>query len=190
MSRRRCIMKKIISSFLVLLMLFSFIGGTFAEAAENRLTDKELLNLDISELELTDDVLMYIDTINPDFDLATLLKQEEEISFEQSLLEQPEHIINEFEIQRNPVVIAALLRTVAQLIKKYGVPAYHLAQRMHERGISAAQVYNAITKGKKYHDPDHNSTVYHFGGVAVGKKGGTFTTTYKQKNPKTRWRPL
>ncbi|WP_368915792.1 hypothetical protein [Exiguobacterium acetylicum] len=58
---------------------------------------------------------------------------------------------------------------------------------MIERDINPLEVYNAVTKGKKFYDPKYKSTVYYYDGVAVEKKGDTLTTTYKSKKPKARW---
>ncbi|WP_191559597.1 hypothetical protein [Metabacillus idriensis] len=88
------------------------------------------------------------------------------------------------------VIRAAISATVA-LLRKAGVNvlkvSYHIGLRMIERKISPKQVYDAITKGKKYYDPTYKSTVYHYNGVAVSRSGNTLTTSYKQSTPKSRW---
>ncbi len=184
-------MRKIVSSLLAFVMLFSFVGSTFAEIKENdnqqtQFTDEELLNLDLAEVDLDDSVHKYIDTINPDIDFEMLSAMEEEISFEESLTpKEPTRV------KRNPVVIAGLIKGAAELLKRYGFPAikatYHLGLRMYQRGVSPNQVINALTKGKKYYDPQYKSTVYYYNGVAVTRQGNSLTTTYKTSKPKSRW---
>lgn len=186
-------MQKIVSSLLACMMLFSFVGSTFAESNENnnlqtQFTDAELLNLDLAEIDLDDSVHQYIDTINSDIDFNILSAMEEEISSEGS-----ESFKESTRVKRNPIVIAALIKGAAEVLKKYGFPflkaTYHLGLRMYQRGVSPGQVINAITKGKKYYDPKYGSTVYYYDGVAIGRQGNALTTTYKTSSPKGRWVP-
>ncbi|MBY0595815.1 DUF4258 domain-containing protein [Bacillus bingmayongensis] len=159
---------------------------------DQTITDEELkkveekaLNLKETELLIDEETLAYRDTINPDIDVQNLIQAEEGIK--QELVEK-----NEVQGLFAAVIIRGLVTAVTTLFKKYGMPAikatWHLAERMHERGVSPVQVFNAVTKGKKYYDPAYNSTVYYYNGVAVARQGNSLTTTYKTAKPKSRWR--
>ncbi|MFJ5750116.1 DUF4258 domain-containing protein [Peribacillus frigoritolerans] len=148
--------------------------------------EEKILNLDSNELLLDEESLAYRDTINPDIDVQALIRDEEEINTESF-----ENESAEVEGQIGAVVVRGLISAVSFLFKKANKPlkaTWHLAERMHERGVSPVQVFNAVTKGKKYYDPKYESTVYYYKGVAVAKKGNSLTTTYKSEKPKSRWK--
>ncbi|KEK17046.1 hypothetical protein BAMA_22690 [Bacillus manliponensis] len=147
--------------------------------------EQEILSLDETELLIDEETWAYRDTINPDFDVQKLLLEEQKLEAELYATPEVAGLVA-------PLIVRGLISAVTALFKKYGMPAiratWHLAERMHERGVSPVQVFNAVTKGKKYYDPKYNSTVYYYKGVAVARKGNSLTTTYKTSSPKSRWR--
>lgn len=222
--------KKILIALMSFCLIFSTLGPHLVSATEKEtvgprnnspLSDKELLDLEISQMinsekvlrnvntvnsnmsedvaeELVQDIndlseenylideetLAYIDSINPDIDVQELIDQE--------LLLNNELNSNEAEALIAPWVIKGAIAATGALLRKAGIQtlkvSFHLGKRMIQRGIDPIEVYNAITKGKKYYDPKYKSTVYHYKGIAVAKKGGTLTTTYKSSKPKSRWK--
>lgn len=147
--------------------------------------EQEILSLDETELLIDEETWAYRDTINPDFDVQELLLEEQKLEAELYATPEVAGLVA-------PLIVRGLISAVTALFKKYGMPAiratWHLAERMHERGVSPVQVFNAVTKGKKYYDPKYNSTVYYYNGVAVARQGNSLTTTYKTSSPKSRWR--
>lgn len=147
--------------------------------------EQEILSLDETELLIDEETWAYRDTINPDFDVQELLLEEQKLEAELYATPEVAGLVA-------PLIVRGLISAVTALFKKYGMPAiratWHLAERMHERGVSPVQVFNAVTKGKKYYDPKYNSTVYYYKGVAVARQGNSLTTTYKTSSPKSRWR--
>lgn len=146
---------------------------------------QEIYELKDEDYKLDDETFAYIDTINPDIDIQELIDQEENI--EDELGE-----IGEVNVLFAPIVIRGAITATTALLRKAGIKSvkvsYHLGKRMLQRGISPKQVYDTVRKGKKYYDPKYKSTVYYYKGIAVAKKGNTFTTTYKSSKPKARWR--
>ena len=65
----------------------------------------------------------------------------------------------------------------------------HFVQRARERGVSAAQIDAAYSKGKQYRDTQTGGKVYYDSGsqVALFSKGGNFTTTYFTGFKRNRW---
>lgn len=161
-------------------------------ALDTDMTKKEALEIEQSVLKLEEEELLideetfaYIDQINSDIDVQQLIDEEEKIE------EEIHNEQNNVEALIAPVVVRAAISATVALLRKAGVNilkvSYHLGVRMIERDINPLEVYNAVTKGKKFYDPKYKSTVYYYDGVAVGKKGDTLTTTYKSKKPKARW---
>lgn len=146
--------------------------------------EAEILNLPEDEFKIDEETLAYADSINPEIDVQVLIENEE-------LLEQEFTTENDAEALIAPILIRAGITATVALLRKAGINvlkvSYHLGVRMIERGVNPKQVFDAITKGKKYYDPAYKSTVYHYKGVAVGRSGNTLTTTYKQSSPKSRW---
>ncbi|MDU0072080.1 MULTISPECIES: DUF4258 domain-containing protein [Bacillus] len=140
-------------------------------------------NLTESDILIDDETLAYIDTINPDIDLDSLDQMDKDIDEEQ---------FTEVKGQFAGLAVRLLLAQTKSLLKKFGFKAvkvsFHLVVRMVQRNISPGDVLDALRKGKKYYDPKYKSTVYYYKGVAVAKKGGTLTTTYRSKTPKKRWK--
>jgi len=160
---------------------------------DSRMTNEEAFEVEQSILKLEEDEFLideetfaYIDQINSDIDVQQLIDEEETIE-EEILSEQ-----NNVEALIAPVVVRAAISATVALLRKAGVNilkvSYHLGVRMIERDINPLEVYNAVTKGKKFYDPKYSSTVYYYNGIAVAKKGNTLTTTYKSSKPKTRWK--
>ena len=147
--------------------------------------EQEILSLDETELLIDAETWAYRDTINPDFDVQELLLEEQKLEAELYATPEVADLVD-------PLIVRGLISGVTALFKKYGMPAiratWHLAERMHERGVSPVQVFNAVTKGKKYYDSKYNSAVYYYKGVAVARKGNSLTTTYNTSSPKSRWR--
>lgn len=149
--------------------------------------EESILDLSSEDILIDEETLAYRDTINPDIDVQELIQAEEKITAElhsDTDIDQVEGLVA-------ASIIRGIISAVTALFKKYGLPAikatWHLAERMHERKISPAQVFNAVTKGKKYYDPEYKSSVYYYDGVAVARQGNSLTTTYKSAKPKDRW---
>ncbi|WP_210367339.1 DUF4258 domain-containing protein [Bacillus sp. REN3] len=140
--------------------------------------ESKILSLPEEKFLIDEETLAYTDSINPE------IQNEESIEQELSTDTDAEALIA-------PILVRAGISATVALLRKAGINilkvSYHLGVRMIERKVSPKQVYDAITKGKKYYDPAYNSTVYHYNGVAVGRSGNTLTTTYKQASPKSRW---
>lgn len=146
--------------------------------------ESKILSLPEEKFLIDEETLAYTDSINPEIDVQVLIQNEESIEQELSTDTDAEALIA-------PILVRAGISATVALLRKAGINilkvSYHLGVRMIERKVSPKQVYDAITKGKKYYDPAYNSTVYHYNGVAVGRSGNTLTTTYKQASPKSRW---
>lgn len=141
--------------------------------------EQSILKLEEDEFLIDEETFAYIDQINSDIDVQQLI--EEEILSEQ----------NNVEALIAPVVVRAAISATVALLRKARVNilkvSYHLGVRMIERDINPSEVYNAVTKGKKFYDPKYSSTVYYYDGIAVAKKGDTLTTKYKSKKPNSRY---
>ncbi|WP_415782998.1 hypothetical protein, partial [Bacillus manliponensis] len=105
--------------------------------------EQEILSLDETELLIDEETWAYRDTINPDFDVQELLLEEQKLEAELYATPEVAGLVA-------PLIVRGLISAVTALFKKYGMPAiratWHLAERMHERGVSPVQVFNAVTK--------------------------------------------
>lgn len=55
----------------------------------------------------------------------------------------------------------------------------HAIIQMATRNISPAQVSRTLSNGRRYADPQHGSTVYHYNNINVAINNGVITTAYK-----------